>query len=332
MKLLSQLSRKQLEALITFKRETIMFPQFAEAYRRISESLALYQTTGLVENHLMHGHAGCGKSTLCHLLRGEHPRVVEAERDVVPLLYAAVPALATISSVTEALLRELGDPLPTKGTNSAKTDRVITLIEGCDVAMIILDEAQHVNDRGQSPTIYKVGDWIKNLADSSRRPIVLSGLPRVQGLINTNEQLRRRFGSELTLDRLILDDSESMAEFAGLASSLIDALPVKCSLDLTREEVLERLYYATDGRVGYMASLFHRALLLTYLADARCIDQGVLELAFTQQIWAGGIGKLNPFNENFCFRRLDKLGEPFNDTDAPKRKESKVHGGEVTLV
>ena len=309
-----------------------MFSQFAEAHRRISDSLALYQATGLVENHLLYGHAGCGKSTLCHLLRGEHPRVFEAERNVVPLLYASVPALATISSVNEALLRELGDPMPTKGTNSAKTDRLITLIEGCSVAIIILDEVQHVHDRGQSPTIYKVGDWIKNLGDNSRKPIVLTGLPRVRGLIDTNEQLRRRFGSVLTLDRLILDSQESMEEFIALASSLIEALPVTCDLDLTSEKALERLYYATDGRIGYMVSLFHRALLLTYLSEAHCIEESVLELAFMQQIWKGGCGQLNPFHENFCFRRLDKLGEPFGDGDAHKVKRGKARGAEAALV
>lgn len=316
MKRISELSRVQLNALTTFRRETIMFPQFDEVFRQVSDSIELYQRTGLAAHHILHGHSGCGKSTLCHLLLSEHPRFVVPERDVVPLLYTAVPALATISSVNEALLAELGDPFPTKGTNSAKTNRLITLIEGCRVCMVILDEVQHVHDRGQSPTIYKVADWIKNLLDLSGRPFLLTGLPRVVGLLRTNEQLRRRFGSELILDRMILNNDEAATEFASLVASLLEVLPVPSALDLKDEETVERLYYASDGRVGYLVSLLHGGLLLAYLLEIDRIDCNLLERAFIEQIWNGGIGKLNPFHSEFCFRRLDMLGEPFHSGQA----------------
>lgn len=40
-----------------------------------------------------------------------------------------------------------------------------------------------------------------------------------------------------------------------------------------------------------------------------------LEEAFTRDIWWEGIGKLNPFNPAFEFRRLDRAGEPFEQVD-----------------
>jgi hypothetical protein len=316
----NHLSKKHLADLARFMREIIMFPQFSGAYHRLIDSIATYQSTGVAENHILHGHAGCGKTTLCQLLESEFPRSVETHRDVVPLLYTSVPALATIGSVAEACLRKLGDPVPTQGTSSAKTDRLITLIEGCRVAMVILDEVQHVHDRGQSPTIYKVADWIKTLSDNAGRPMVLAGLPRSKALIDTNEQLRRRFGSELVLDRMTLDCDECVLEFASLARSLLDALPLRSSLDVSKFNELERLYYATDGRIGYVVSLFYRALILAFEAGEQLIGHATLERAFCEVIWSGGIGPLNPFSENFVFRKLDKLGEPFGPTGASTKR------------
>ena len=288
-----------------------MFPQFEEAYRRIYELLELYRGTGLAESAAMYGESGCGKTTVCKVIEGENPRIVEAERDVVPVLYTSIPALATINSVAEALLTKLGDPMPSKGTISSKTQRLIKLIHACCVDLVILDEFQHVHDRGQSPTISKVADWIKSLVDLIGRPVVLVGIPRAQVLVETNDQMRRRFGASLRLDRMTLDGNDAEVEFAELISGLADALPLQCDLDLQSYSTLTRFYYATDGRIGYLTSLLHRALTLAFLSEAQSIDEAILEAAFTEQIWRSGVGKLNPFDKSFCLRRLDKAGEPF---------------------
>ena len=60
----TQLTSKQRDALVQFRRETIMFPQFENAYRSISESLAVYRQTGLADLKAIYGEAGCGKTTV----------------------------------------------------------------------------------------------------------------------------------------------------------------------------------------------------------------------------------------------------------------------------
>ena len=46
-----------------------------------------------------------------------------------------------------------------------------------------------------------------------------------------------------------------------------------------------------------------------------------LENSFTQEIWRHGVGRLNPFNLEFDFRRLDRAGEPFEQGEyqSPRR-------------
>lgn len=310
-----RLTSSQYDAMLKFRQETILFPQFDAVYRSISESLALYRATGLANHLVVYGSTGCGKTTVCNFVLGENPPVVGGERNVIPVLYASIPALATISSVAEALLVSLGDPFPSKGTNSSKTERLISLIQRCSVAMVILDELQHVHDRGQSPALYKVGDWIKNLSDRIACPVVLVGIPRAKALVEANEQLRRRFGTSLILDRITIDTDESFAEFGDVVASLSEALPVGFRCNPQSHDTVERLYFATDGRIGYLAELLQKALLSSFQADNAPIDNALLQKTFTQRIWSNGIGKLNPFHKDFCFRRLDRLGEPFNGGD-----------------
>lgn len=333
MKKIHQLSDQQRQALLAFRRETIMFPKFEEAYSRVSEILEQYRQIGLAGTIAVYGESGCGKTTVCKVIEGENPRVVDAERDVVPVLYASIPAMASIGSVAESLLTKLKDPLPSKGTTSALTNRIVKQIEGCGVCLVILDELQHVHDRGQSPSIYRVTDWIKEVLDKIACSVALVGIPRAEMLVETNDQYRRRFSASVALDRMTLESSESEADFVALVEGMIEALPLECDLNLDPESRLtvERLYHATDGRVGYLASLLYRALLLAFLSDARSVSRATLERAFIEQIWRNGVGKLNPFHNDFCGRRLDKPGEPYAEAYpvGRKRRRTSPTGGDA---
>ena len=66
-------------------------------------------------------------------------------------------------------------PRPWIGTNEAKKDRVITLCKNCGVELILIDEAQHIHDRGRSKSQNKAGDWIKTLIKSLKVPVAFIG-------------------------------------------------------------------------------------------------------------------------------------------------------------
>lgn len=312
------------DALHHFEDEYIPFPPFVAAGRSIETNLALYRETGVTQNLLVLGESGTGKSSLCHWIRQKYPRFTLPDRDVLPVLNAPIPPAATISSMAEAILGPLGDPSPTSGTVSAKTARIFTLCRGCRVEMILFDEAQHLRDRGQSTTHYMVGDWLKTLIDQVAVPTVFLGLPRLEELLQVNEQLRRRFSRRI---RLALGQSETetiQSECLQLFISLGACLPVPLSCgNYGWDEFGLRLYYASDGRVAYIKKLLTSALRGTVETEAREIGPAVLERAFTEEIWWEGLGKLNPFNPNFEFRRLDRANEPFERgrVNGRKRKD-----------
>jgi hypothetical protein len=295
-----------------FDGECIPFPPFVRALQSIEESLSLYRETGIAERSLIYGEAGSGKSTLCKTIVHRHPRYSRPDQDILPVLAISIPAAGNISSVAEEMLRVLGDPSPNRGTISAKTMRVVTLCRACKVELLLLDEAQHIYDRGAVTSHYKVGDWLKGLIDQLDVPVVLLGLPKLQQLLQVNEQLRRRFGKHMSL---VLGQSGAETienECLQLFITLGASLPVGLSSgNYSWQEMGLRLHYASDGRVHFIKRLLYSGLKQALLNSEDRIHPETLEQAFMDEVFWEGTGALNPFNPNFEFRKLDRANEPF---------------------
>lgn len=315
------------KAMARFKSEYLSFAPFARAMDEVESLLQLYRQTRIAKNLMIQGESGTGKTTLCLALIDKYPRVSLEDRDLIPVLHVPFPAAATIAGMLETMLEKLGDPSPGTGTNSAKTARAIKLAKACGVELMLLDEGQHVQDRGKLSTQYLVGDCLKMIIDEVAVPTVLLGLPRVEMLIRVNEQLRRRFTRRL---QMALGQDKRFPlhlECLQLFTSLAPALPVPLtSGTYDWDEFGRRLHAATDGRVGYVKVLLLAAIGLVFRHDLKEISPRELETAFTEEIWDAGIGPLNPFNERFEFRPLRRVGEPFEPavpaTTSRRRQEN----------
>lgn len=310
--------------LKTFDQQYIPFPPFVAAKNAIKANLQMFRETGVASHMLVTGEAGTGKSSLCRWLALQHPLRVLPERNVVELLITSIPPAASIASIATTMLGALGDPHANVGTVSQKTHRVVTLCRGCGVEMLLFDEAQHLHDRGDTKTHYMVGDWLKHLIDELAVPTVLLGLPRLENVLQVNDQLRRRYSSRRRLAVGQSDtntiETECLQLYLSL-TSLID-MPVS-SYPYSAEEMGVRLYYASDGRVAYIKKLLFASLRSAIEKDLDGIDAPMLESAFTNEIWWEGVGKLNPFNPDFDRRRLDRGGEPFQTAGNSRKKSSK---------
>ena len=299
-------------ALEKFNAEYIQFEVFQKAFTAIEDNLSLYRQTGIAENLLVVAESGCGKTSLCHLLQERYPRYALPERDVIPILSVAVPPVASLNSLSEAMLAALGHPTPKSGTLTRKTSMFITLAKACGIEMILFDEAQHLHDRGQVRSHYLASDWIKQLTDALKIPIVFLGLPRTESLLIVNEQLRRRFSKKifLSLERHYTEDLSKQC--LQMLLSLSQTFPVRIVAgEYGWDEFSARLYYATDGRVAYIKKLMANTLKFALQADLKEVDPADFEMVYKQEIWWEADSELNPFHPNFCFRRLDRAGEPF---------------------
>jgi hypothetical protein len=79
--------------------------------------------------------------------------------------------------------------------------------------------------------------------------------------------------------------------------------------------------------VAYIKKLLATALRIALETEVKEIGPQLLEQALTEELWWEGVGKLNPFNTGFEFRRLDRGNEPFesgNFSSARKRRKKAV--------
>lgn len=313
-----------LNQLKQFEEQYIPFPTFVAAKDAIESSLNLFRETGLAKHMLVLGEAGTGKSSLCRWLAERHPKRVLPERNIVEALFVATPPAATVIGIADAILTALDDPWHERGTVTAKTARIVTLCRECRVEIMLLDEAQHLHDRGDTRTHYMVGDWLKHLIDAIGIPTVMLGLPKLERLLEINDQLRRRFSRRLRLGLGQSDTDSVETECLQLFLSLVSLVSVPVSSrPYDSKEMGMRLYFASDGSVAYIKKLLASALQQALDQNLDVVDAEVFEKAFTDELWWEGIGKLNPFNPKFEFRRLDRGGEPFQQAEEGRPRKAR---------
>lgn len=289
----------------------IKYPAFNEAYRLLKDAYLFNLQTGLTKNYWLVGPSGTGKTTLMDMLAKEFPPVDRVDRKNIPVLAINIPALPTIKNLAEEMLVQLGDPIFHRGSAIDKTIRILHLIKACDTKLILFDEMQHFIDRGHKRAPAEVADWLKTLIDKAQVSTVIMGLERTQIILDSNEQLRRRFSRRIDLKPFDLECPTSRSHFLGVIKKIDGALAMPAPLDLRQDGIARQMHFATNGIMDYIVKLMLGAYQIAKNQDLPGIDRQCLELAFSESIWVEGIGKLNPFNPQFIGQRLDQRGMVF---------------------
>lgn len=299
-------------SLQQFEESYVRFSAFEESFRHIANAIQIFRQAGIVQNLRILGESGTGKTTLCKLIKKEYPRQVLVEQDIVPVLIVPIPSNPSILSLIESIFNELEYPIEIKGNIPAKMRTLIKICKEVKLEMIVFDEAQHLRDRGQSKTHHMVADWLKTLMDALKIPFVMLGLPNLEKLLQSNEQLRRRYSQKIYLALGQTAHISVESECGQLFQSLAEDLPIPFRLnEMAWNDFSVRLYYACDGRIAYLKKLMFGSLKIALEEKSSEITIHEFKLAFRRLIWWEADGALNPFAAEFEYRRLDRAGEPF---------------------
>jgi type II secretory pathway predicted ATPase ExeA len=243
------------------------------------------------------GWAGTGKTTLQKFFAQRHPCVELEERTLVPVLRARVPQRASDKTLVTTLLRNIGDPAAEKGTSFNQTTRLRLMMRECGTEILFLDEFQHFIDKDSEKVLKNISDWLKNLIDETRTPIVMCGMPYADEILDApgNEQLKRRFSVRARLEPFFWSTKEEQGEFRGFLKSVDVKLPFPKRSQLAGFNMAYRFFCATNGRVGKVMKIVRRAAELAIYGSLECLDLGVLARAYEDRMREDYPDRMNPF-------------------------------------
>lgn len=309
------LSEDRMEMIASLKRMVINHSQFNASYEQLSNAYRMNVITGVPEHIICVGQSGTGKSTLKEKLRENTIPLKNNEKLITPVLIVNTPSMPTVKNLAEEMLMRLGDYRFYSGSTIQKTTRVHHYLEQSEVKMIIFDELQHFIDRGTERKSQEVADWLKTVIDQSKTSVVLMGLERCEYLFRINEQLRRRFSKRIDIHPFSIETQDAYIEFVGVIAAILEKMNFIELFDLKDARMIKAIYYATNGVIANLMKLFIGVYELYTSNKFKYLDFTLFEIAFTENIWIEGKAKLNPFNKEFSWEKLDRPGMPFHRSE-----------------
>lgn len=251
---------------------------------------------------LITGDTGAGKSTLISKYTKDYPEIETKRKKIVPILQSVIPAPASIKSVVEKFLDDLGDPLyekgKLKGRLQSKINRLIYYIKECEVSLIILDEFQHFIDRDSQRVLQEVANWLKYLIIETKVPVILFGMPESVRILQRNSQLSRRFSQRVSLESFAFESKDDQNEFRTFLKVVDDRLPFEKSSHLADKKLAYGIHYISDGTMAYVMKLIRNSAIKAFLNNENCITPEILSEVFKDYIQPEKPKKINPFIDN----------------------------------
>lgn len=284
----------------------IKYPHLKRLYVKIDFCRQFSKRAAEPECMLIAGTQGAGKTTLIEWYAGDSPAQQLPEKRITPVLVVNVPSPATVKGLGSAMLDALGDPAADKGAVSSITLRLKAYIKGCKVELIILDEFQHFDDRQSKKVLKTISDWLKNLINETRVPIVLVGMPGCESVLenNGNAQLKRRFSAREEITGFPWDTPDHITEFRQLLKGLDDALPLLKDSHLADAETAFLIHSATGGVINYVMKLLRWAAVVALESGTEQIDHSLLAEAYEERLAQDFPKMPNPFISEVASRRL----------------------------
>ncbi|WP_153117771.1 TniB family NTP-binding protein [Rhodocyclus tenuis] len=285
--------------------------RYREAMSRVAELHLRRRIHGAGGGLLLTGPSGAGKSTMVRTYHGRFPREHLADRTVVPVLLVSVPASPTARSLAGAILEALGQRKAHRGTAPEKTSWIYELFAKCGVEMVILDEFQHLFYAPTLNAFRDITDWLKNFLEDTRVGMVACGLPAAEWVVNSNEQLARRFSERIRISPFSLEVGEDFQEFRGILKAFEVGLPLPTEVPLYESNLARRFHVGSYGLLDYVVKILEGGVSAATAAGLETLDLPVLAAGFRNRVWRDVPERLNPFHPESLLRPLDRPGEVF---------------------
>lgn len=266
------------------KKLSIATPSFTLIHKCLRRMLFESGMTSTPACKLIIGHSRSGKSFAIREFEALFPAVRTPAGLKKEVIYVQAPIQGTIKGLMQALLEALGDPHWESGTNSTLLARLKKLLRSVGCKMIIIDEFQHLADKGQQAKLKHTTDWLKGLVEVASFCIVCVGLPESELIIRRTEQLRTRFDATIEVPVYDWTNDYSRKNFRSVVACIQKSMFPFQVPDLSSAPFSLRLFIASGGRIGLLSKLFDRAVKNAIWDNCTVIGLDDFDVAFREAI------------------------------------------------
>lgn len=136
------------------------------------------------------GPSRVGKSNLLKDVAARYPSQRIDGTLHMPVLHLVLRPGASSRTLPSDISLALGQAIFSRSATGAELRwRMEKQLELAGTKVLLIDEASHLADEGRKQSVRASADWLKSLMDGMNISIVLSGIPRLLDLLESNEQL-----------------------------------------------------------------------------------------------------------------------------------------------
>lgn len=201
------------------------------------------------------GPSRVGKTMLIHTLwRGNPETKLNGIRQVPVLVVPIQPNISPVLLPT-SVLAALGVPLSPRGsTTGILFNRMIEQLRLTQTKALIFEEASHLVELGAKVPPRAAGDWFKSLSDTLNITMILFGVPRLERLFQSNEQLRLRASARKEFRPYDFRIPSEQMEFASCVRTYAEMFrEAGWPIDLKLDTLVPQCYLLSGGLIGVLS-------------------------------------------------------------------------------
>lgn len=204
------------------------------------------------------GPSRVGKSMLINNLARCYPETKVDGIRRIPVLVVPVPSPVSPKEMPKSVLAALGMPSVrgNSGDLFAKMERLLRL---SGTKVLLFEEASHIVEVGTKMPPRAAGDWFKQVMDRLGMTIVLFGVPHLEKLYQSNEQLRKRSQARRVFRPYDASDKAEYLNFARCVMTYADLFDkAGRPFALPRAELVAHCYLLSGGLIGVVSAFMNR--------------------------------------------------------------------------
>lgn len=220
------------------------------------------------------GPSRVGKSMLINFLARRYPTQRLDGKKSVPVLVVSVPAGISPSMLPSSVLTALGVPLPQKSSNTGLMSmRLLDQLRLAGTKVIVFEEASHLVEPGARVPPRGAADWFKELSDKAGVTILMFGVPRLERLFASNEQLRMRASTRREFRPYDSRQLEQFRAFAVCVKTYAQLFQKHgYPIQISTESLVQNCYLLSGGLIGILSRFMQELAYLVSEAAPRTLN------------------------------------------------------------